>query len=89
MKLQNDGVSKRDFKDAERLTSYRSPYVGRWSVKGDGSIVLVGPREGFMLTLRPMLGGGWQCLGFPESMLINIEKFMDPQKVGDCKLSRG
>lgn len=87
MHLPNDGSSTKDFKNAEELTSYRSPYVERWRVEDDGSIVLVGSREGFMLALRPVSKGGWQCLGFPEKILVDIKGFMDARSVSECKLS--
>lgn len=72
LRVQSDGSSIKYFEAVQRLVSYRSPYVERWSVEGDGAIVLIGFGGEFMLTLRPIQGGGWQCLGFPEKVLSNI-----------------
>lgn len=86
LRVQSDGSSTKDFKAVKRLVSYRSPYVERWSVEGDGAIVLIGFGEEFMLTLRPIQGGGWQCLGFPEKVLSNIGGFMEPGRISRCEL---
>ncbi|QCX51424.1 hypothetical protein [Ralstonia pseudosolanacearum] len=88
LRLQGNGSPSKDFKAVKRLISYRSPYVERWGVDGDGEIVLVGFGEEFMLTLRPIQGGGWRCLGFPEKFLNNIGGFMDQGKIGGCELSK-
>ena len=90
MLSSNDSGQTKSFATVESSVSYRSPYIEKWTVKNDGTIVMVGPKELFMFTVQPISGQpqSWRCFGFPEKFLENIAEFFDAKKIGKCELKR-
>lgn len=68
--------------------AYLSRYVSEWTVNADGSFVLAGRDDSFIVKFGPVAVGGdryvWQCSGSPEQELEAIQRFLSPSAVEKC-----